>query len=310
MAAAPGVAPTTYRAESLPKKNGRYHVVLLAGGPNDVAREVRDKLAASRDIYVKYHLPMERPTLWSRPIPKDVDFVIFIKDMLGHVHTDKLVPQLKADGIRFVHTKSKMSVMLAALNNYGVRAAPPLDGYSPSKVVWGEELPFKPASRLPPPPAQEEAPLQPSGLPDAWPEKKAVLVSEQRTMGEALLGKVAFPPAPVRPLPEPSKDELAGLSEEELERLTAPEASIEVVTENLLSAAQAIPPEALSEEVMAPAPTLTSVPQPAAPKKIPGTPSIELASLSAQVAALAYEEDMVVIIDEEGLRISRRKAQK
>ena len=57
--------------------------VLLVGGPEDVAREVRARLA-KYGLYLAYHHPWKRSGWFSRPFPRDVGLVIILKDMIGH----------------------------------------------------------------------------------------------------------------------------------------------------------------------------------------------------------------------------------
>ena len=108
---------------ALPMQNRRFHIVLLAGGPRDLAREIRDKLAKARSIFVKYHREYDKEHQWSKPIPKDVDFVIMLKDMMSHPMFDKMRRACSDAGLRWVVTQRKMSTMIAALNNYGIRSS-------------------------------------------------------------------------------------------------------------------------------------------------------------------------------------------
>lgn len=106
---------------TVPRKNNHFHVVLLAGGPRDRAREIRDSLAKTRDVFVKYHWDYEKENQWNSPIPKDVDFVIALKDMMSHSLFYKLKDACKTAKVRLILTQRKMTILLAALHNYGIR---------------------------------------------------------------------------------------------------------------------------------------------------------------------------------------------
>lgn len=110
------------QVHALPMQNKKYHVVLLAGGPRDRAREIRDYLAKRRDIYIKYHREWDKERQWDRPIPDDVDFVIMLKTMMGHPNFFKLKDACKKRGIRFIITQHSNSTIVQALYNHGIKA--------------------------------------------------------------------------------------------------------------------------------------------------------------------------------------------
>lgn len=118
---------SNHRYNSLTKKNGQYYVVMLAGGPKDIAREIRGRLARTRGIYVKYHLEYYKKTGWHEPIPKDVDFIIQLRDLMGHSPEDLLWANAEKAGVRIISTVSKMSNMSAALYPYGITATQSLN---------------------------------------------------------------------------------------------------------------------------------------------------------------------------------------
>lgn len=109
--------------QRLPMKNPEkgFYIVLLAGGPRDRAREIRDRLAQSRDIFVKYHWEYDKDTQWNRAIPNDVDFIIGLKDFMSHAQFDKLKRAAKIYNVKYILTQHKMSTMTAALHNYGIK---------------------------------------------------------------------------------------------------------------------------------------------------------------------------------------------
>lgn len=115
------MATKTPLLNPMPMKNGKFHIVLLAGGPRDIAREIRDKLAAKRDVFIKYHYEYDKEQQWNKPIPKDVDFVIVLKDMISHSLFYKIKESCKQAGLRWIVTQRKLSIMTAALANYGIR---------------------------------------------------------------------------------------------------------------------------------------------------------------------------------------------
>ena len=163
MAAAPMLHP-------LPMQNKKFHVVLLAGGPRDRAREIRDKLATVRDIFIKYHWEYDKETQWDRPIPQDVDFVIGLKDFMSHTQFDKLKKVTKKSGKRYILTQHKMSTMTAALHNYGIKKSEGIPVNLRSVAYFRDE---EPELKLVPPVKKEEvkkAPPEPklesTGIPD------------------------------------------------------------------------------------------------------------------------------------------------
>jgi hypothetical protein len=150
---------TSKMVHALPMKNKKYFVVLLAGGPRDIAREVRARLADCRNIYVKYHWEYESERQWQKPIPKDVDFVIGLKDMMGHSKFDLMKKAGKKADVRWIITQRKWAIMAAALHNHGIKAADPLPIEFTSTMVFAEDL--EPAST----PAPAETPPPPAELP-------------------------------------------------------------------------------------------------------------------------------------------------
>lgn len=136
-AAEAGRAPPGRRITML---NGRYRVVLLAGGSRDVAREIRAKLAKARGIYVKYHLETDKPAQWGRPLPRDIDFVIQLKDYQAHTPGDALIRACKADGVTYVRTQRKMSLLLGALHACGIHKAEGLPEDFRSVMVFDDDL--------------------------------------------------------------------------------------------------------------------------------------------------------------------------
>ena len=115
-------APNPHNNPLPEPKNGKWYVALLAGGPGDVAREIRDKLMDQLGTVVSHHWEWKRPRAWQNPIPQDVDFAILLKDMMGHADEDLVRRACKAAKVPFIRTQRKWSAMRAALNQRGLVA--------------------------------------------------------------------------------------------------------------------------------------------------------------------------------------------
>lgn len=133
-------APTA-QFEPMPMQNKQYYVVLLAGGPADIGRELRDRLMKSRNLLIKYHWEYDKEHQWSRAIPADVDFVIMLKDMMGHQKYEKAKAACKRAGVRWILTTRKQASMSQALLSYGIRKSPPLPLAITSTAAFFEEQP-------------------------------------------------------------------------------------------------------------------------------------------------------------------------
>lgn len=115
------IARKTYKASSIPApKNGQYHVALLVGGPADIARELRERLARERGVLVKYHMEWKRPRAFQSPIKRDVDVVIILTDMLGHPDEALVVKTAKSAGVPFIRTQRKWATLGSALSARGI----------------------------------------------------------------------------------------------------------------------------------------------------------------------------------------------
>jgi hypothetical protein len=102
------VAPARQQRKSWPKpKNGSYMVILLAGGPADRARELRNAFAEKRGALVKYHLDYDRVREFQRAIPPDVDLVIVVKTMIGHPAHSLVIASCRKAGVPIVRTTHK-----------------------------------------------------------------------------------------------------------------------------------------------------------------------------------------------------------
>lgn len=108
----------------LTPKNDQYPVALLAGGPADLAREIRDRLASKLGVLVTHHWEGDKPRQWHRPIPPDVDLVIFLKDFAGHSQHDLIMRQCAAQQVPVARTQRKWGTMYQMLHQqFGMSSA-------------------------------------------------------------------------------------------------------------------------------------------------------------------------------------------
>jgi hypothetical protein len=111
------------RLSQLKPKNGKYFVALLAGGPPDVAREIRGRLSDSRNILVKYHWDYQKSHDFQGVVSGDVDMVLLLKDMIGHANSDLAHKAAKEAGIPLIRTQRKWAIMGMTLMKYGFHKA-------------------------------------------------------------------------------------------------------------------------------------------------------------------------------------------
>lgn len=97
-------------------RRGEPLKVLLVGGTGLTTRQVRQKLREEK-IEVAHTWPQNT----SRPgvIPKDVGLVLLMKDSAGHGLLNHAVNQAKRQGIPFIRTARRWSLMRAALRRRG-----------------------------------------------------------------------------------------------------------------------------------------------------------------------------------------------
>ena len=112
---------TGQKSLPLTRKNGQFPVAMIAGGPADFARELRDRLGEKVGVLAKYHLDWEKSQTWLRPIPADVDMVIFLQDMAGHQNFYTIRESAKKAGVRFICTSRKWSHMYQCLFRAGIK---------------------------------------------------------------------------------------------------------------------------------------------------------------------------------------------
>ena len=165
-------------------KNGKYHVALLVGGPHDIFLELQQKLAAERGIWIEHHWE------WRKNhhgiIPKDVDLIIILKDMLSHALDKKASVALEkrviaaSDGVPFIRTVRKWAIMSQALEHNGWEAGkfPPVD----------RTKPIEPQQEILPDPrqfAEEPVPAPVISIVKAEPEKQSEPVAAAPAVREA-----------------------------------------------------------------------------------------------------------------------------
>lgn len=195
-----------------PPKNGHHYVALIAGGPEDRAREIRDLLAVNAGIVAPYHLPYDKPASFSRPIPKDVDLILAVKSQIGHSERNKVRAAAKRLGLVWFETTHKWSAIYQHLWRFGIRvkakadlpvevtsttylrepppaeeaplATPPVAAVPSSR---GSEAPESVPALPPKPPADPEPPLHP-GLMRASPETVWLVAELQRRIASGAEG--------------------------------------------------------------------------------------------------------------------------
>lgn len=139
-------------------RNGKWVVAMLAGGPADRARELRDKLAKDRGILVRYHLDYDKQNDFQIDrIPDDVDFVIIIKSQLGHANEHNVRTAIKRSErergtrIAWMRTTHKWASMTQGLWMRGLKTADPLPLAVSSTEYFGKVRLDAPAAEPEPP---------------------------------------------------------------------------------------------------------------------------------------------------------------
>ncbi len=148
-------------------KNGSYFVCLLAGGELHDATMLRRRLA-DHGVNLAHHLTTDNVRTWQRAIPADVDVVVVLKDAVSHRHQGLIVQTAKAQGVPFVRTQRRWTVMAAALRVHGLFESPPVPvAAQPSTPPQGMQrveridgLPELPPAPTPAEPDAEELALR------------------------------------------------------------------------------------------------------------------------------------------------------
>lgn len=201
----------TNRTYPLTCKNDRYRVVLLAGGPRDLAREIRSRLAQQRGMYVKYHWPADKPNQWDRDIPVDVDLVIFLKDFASHSQQSNLVPKCKASGIRWIRTQRKWAAMSGIMAQHGLLSSPPIPFDILANMKFEDDLPEAKAAEQ----VEEEAEATEPAAQALVSAPDQLAVTERPQTLPQILEEAARPalglPIPRKKLPSPRLAALAAV---------------------------------------------------------------------------------------------------
>ncbi len=98
--------------------NGDQFIALLGGGPADIHRELRTKLAPL-GIHLGHHREYGRSHTGQGPIPSDVELVILLTDMLGHSAERGLITAAKRAHVPYVRATRKMSTLVPLLRSRG-----------------------------------------------------------------------------------------------------------------------------------------------------------------------------------------------
>jgi len=116
------------RSASIAPKNGAQLVAMVAGGPPDLFRSIQRKLER-RGVRVAHHADYRRQRDFQKAIPKDVDYVIVLTDVIAHSNCALVAKAAERAGVPYVLTRRKMANMEAALRKRGfvplIRAARP-----------------------------------------------------------------------------------------------------------------------------------------------------------------------------------------
>src|SRR6185369_6760965 len=153
----------------LSPKNGKNIVALLAGGPHDIFIEVRDRLQKLRSITVQHHWEYHRPRAFAGKIPVNVDFVIILKDMLGHSDQDRVVDACDKRGVLYMRTTRKWSAMAQLLSYYKIDGRPFDHVVDAAVVVETPTEAQEPVAEMQPSLATEVSPAPCEGLEGAAP---------------------------------------------------------------------------------------------------------------------------------------------
>jgi len=102
-----GIFPSHDR--TIRPKNKSHIVAAVAGGVGDVYRQLRRKLREA-GIDAPYHFDSEKPGTFAS-IPRDVDVVIFLRDMATDALHRTVVAAANKQGVPVVRTMRKWSVM-------------------------------------------------------------------------------------------------------------------------------------------------------------------------------------------------------
>ena len=176
--------------KTIQPKNGKFPVVLLAGGPADLAREIGERLSTKLGVVVGHHWEGDKLRQWQRNIPEDVDLTIFLKDFASHAQEDLMARQCSSQRVPLLRTQRKWSAMYSALHAvYGMSSSTAAE--VPAVVPAPVLPPDAPAPGWTEPPPVEPAPAKPR---------------QRRTPGGPRSQAAAPPAAPAAPRGSPSEE--------------------------------------------------------------------------------------------------------
>jgi uncharacterized protein YaaR (DUF327 family) len=105
-----------------PPKNGTNYVVLLAGGVDDMYRQIKQKLWRYRGIEVAYHW-LEHSD-FQKPLPQDVDFILIVINAIKNPNRLLAVKLATANSVPYIGTTHKWGDLQSRLTLCGVPHSP------------------------------------------------------------------------------------------------------------------------------------------------------------------------------------------
>ncbi len=257
---------------AIPKQNGKWYTVLLAGGSLDVANGLRLDLAETRGIYVKYHWEYDKP---GQNLPADVDFVILVKNFISHAALDHIQVVCKKASVRYIATSHSKNTVKTALSNYRILSSEPLP-FRVERVEWGKE-------------PKEKTPTQ---------EILAIVPPLTATVEERVAAKESEPEPEITyypPIPPPGAPDEPAPVAQEVPPPAAPQAT------DLSAVNIAIPPTPQVNIFSSPPPTCAEVLR-------PSTPTPKLAVLAAALWEACRMEGVSVILTPTSMEFTAPKA--
>jgi hypothetical protein len=104
---------------SFTPRNGRFPIVVLAGGPADVGADFRRRFERY-GIRIVEHREWKRPRKISEPLPPSVDLVLILTDMISHTDYDAIRKVSRDTNVPFLNIHRKWSVSSQRLERSGL----------------------------------------------------------------------------------------------------------------------------------------------------------------------------------------------
>lgn len=174
--------------------NGSHFLALLGGGPADIHRELRTKLAP-HGIQLDHHREYGRSHTGHGPIPIGVDLVILLTDMLGHSAERGLITAAKRADVPYIRATRKMSTLLPLLKAKGFLIDETRAGVAPIPAPSPIPPLHVPEPPPPPPGDRRDAPPPHAGVADSLPDEadpSAVTAAEPAVTDEIGASVAAF----------------------------------------------------------------------------------------------------------------------